>query len=198
MTKIEFLADLYNGLLGLPEEDIEERVNYYSEMVDDRIEEGLTEEEAIAQIGTPEQIISQILAEMPISTVIKTKKSHKFTGGEILLLALGFPIWFPLLIAAAAVLFSVYVSIWAVIVSLWSIPVSLAGCGIGGIIGGIFFAFHGHPLPGLALISAALVCAGLSIFAFYGCMATIEGTIILTKKLLLWIKKGVMRKEKGV
>lgn len=39
MNKQEFLGALRRGLLGLPEEDIENSVEFYSEMIDDRIDE---------------------------------------------------------------------------------------------------------------------------------------------------------------
>lgn len=40
MNKQDFLGALRRGLLGLPEEDIENSVEFYSEMIDDRIDEG--------------------------------------------------------------------------------------------------------------------------------------------------------------
>ena len=46
MSKQEFLEQLRRGLPGLPREDIEERLKFYSEMLEDRMEEGLSEEEA--------------------------------------------------------------------------------------------------------------------------------------------------------
>ena len=49
MNKREFLASLRNGLYGLPQDDIEERLGFYAEMIDDRMEEGLTEEQAKKQ-----------------------------------------------------------------------------------------------------------------------------------------------------
>ena len=45
MNKQEFITSLYNRLSGLPQNDIENSIEFYSEMIDDRIEEGLTEEE---------------------------------------------------------------------------------------------------------------------------------------------------------
>ncbi len=53
MNKREFLQKLENGLSGLPREDIEQRLSFYAEMIDDRIEDGFSEEEAVAGIGTP-------------------------------------------------------------------------------------------------------------------------------------------------
>lgn len=57
MNKQEFLMRLREGLSGLPENDIEERLIFYSEMIDDRKEEGLSEEEAVREIGNIDEII---------------------------------------------------------------------------------------------------------------------------------------------
>ena len=40
MTKTEFLEQLKNSLTGLSEEDIKKSVDYYEEMIDDRMEDG--------------------------------------------------------------------------------------------------------------------------------------------------------------
>ncbi len=42
---------LENGLKSLPQEDVKERLGFYSEIIDDRMEEGNSEQEAIASIG---------------------------------------------------------------------------------------------------------------------------------------------------
>ncbi len=42
-------------------------------MIDDRVEEGLTEEEAISEIGTVNEILSQIIEEIPLSKLVKEK-----------------------------------------------------------------------------------------------------------------------------
>ena len=46
MTKLKFLFELRDRLEGLPYDEVEERLNFYSEMIEDRMEEGLSEEEA--------------------------------------------------------------------------------------------------------------------------------------------------------
>ena len=69
MNKQEFLAQLREGLNGLPQEDIDERIAFYGEMIDDRLEDGLTEEEAVEAIGTTEEIAAQIFANTPLSQV---------------------------------------------------------------------------------------------------------------------------------
>ena len=58
MNKTEFLERLGERLSGLPQEDIDERLGFYGEMIDDRMEENLSEEEAVAQIGSMDDIVS--------------------------------------------------------------------------------------------------------------------------------------------
>lgn len=107
----------------------------------------------------------------------------------IILLILGSPIWFSLLIAAFSVAFSLYVSLWAVIVSLWSVFGALCGCSIGGVVDGVIMAANSYTIPGIALIGAGLVCGGLAIFAFFGCKAATKGIVFLTKKMAKLIFK---------
>ena len=64
MTKLEFALELTGPLSFLPWEETEERVNFYSEMIDDRMEEGFSEEEAVAQIGSVEEIAAQIVKSL--------------------------------------------------------------------------------------------------------------------------------------
>jgi uncharacterized membrane protein len=114
------------------------------------------------------------------------------------LLVLGAPLWLPLLIAALAVVLSLYISVWSVIISLWACFASVLGCTVGGVLSGIVFIIMGHIPSGIAMIAAGVVCAGLSIFAFFGCKAATKGIIILTKKALLWAKKCFIKKEAAI
>lgn len=197
MTKTEFLSALRLGLAGLPEKDIEERVSFYAEMIDDRTEEGLTEAEAVDAVGPVGKVISQIAEETPLSKLVKEKikPKRRLSGVEIALLILGAPLWASLLIAALAVLFSLYVTVWAVILCLWAVFISLAACGLAGVAAGTVFAVGGKGLAGLALIGAGLFLLGLLVFAFFGCKAATKGIFILTKKALSGVKKAFLKKE---
>lgn len=196
MTKREFLTELREALAGLPQRDIDERIAFYSEMIDDRMEEGLPEQEAVAAVGSVSDIVLQVVDEYPFPELIKVRiRSRKQVSAlTIVLLVLGSPIWLSLLIAAAAVLLSLYVVLWSVIVAVWSVFVSLAACAAGGLVGGIGFAVGGYAYSGLAVLAAALVCGGLAIFAFYGCKAATKGTLLFTKRIALGIKKACMGK----
>ncbi len=39
MTKQEFLSSLKNGLAGVPQKDVAERLDFYDEMIDDGMED---------------------------------------------------------------------------------------------------------------------------------------------------------------
>lgn len=197
MRKQEFLDELRKGLSGLPRSDMEERLTFYGEMIDDRMEDGLTEDEAVAGIGTVNEVVSQIAAEIPLSKLVKERVRPKraLRVWEIVLLALGSPIWFPLLIAALSVFLAVYVVIWSVVVSLWAVEASLAGCALGGTVSGAVSMFRGGGPAWLALLGAGILCAGASIFLFFGCKETTRGIFLLTKKLVLGVKSLFLGKE---
>ena len=201
MTKYEFLDELQEKLTGLPENDIDEWIGFYCEAIDDRIEEGMTEQEAVTAIGAVDEIVEQILKEIPLSKLVKEKikkNRRRLATWEIVLLAVGSPIWASLLIAAFAVAISLYASVWSVIVSLWAVFGALVGCAVGGIGSGVLSFCWGNITAALVLIAAAFVCAGLSIFMFFGCKKATKGVLWLTKKGVLGIKNCfVGRKERA-
>lgn len=198
MNKQEFLCKLREALIGFPKQDVEDRLAFYSEMIDDRIEEGLTEEEAVFAIGSVDEVEAQIVAEIPLVKIAKEKikPKRRLKTWEMVLLALGSPIWISLLIATFAVILSLYVVLWSVIISIWTVFVSLACCAICGIVAGIVFTFIGNCITGIAIIGTGIICAGLSIFCFLGCNAATQGTLLLTKKITLGIKNRFAGKEK--
>lgn len=199
MSKQEFLAKMRKALSGLPKDDIEERIEFYSEMIEDRIEEGLSEEEAIAAVGTVEEIAGQVIADTPFVKIAKERMRTKrrLSVLEIVLLIIGSPIWLSLGIAVVAVVFSLYIALWSVIISLWSVFASLATCSFGGVAACVVLSIEGWGMTGVAMLAAGMVCGGLSIFMFLGCKAATKGIVILTKKIAIWIKNCFMRKEEA-
>ena len=197
MNKQEYLSRLRQRLSGLPQSDLDERVAFYSEMIDDRMEDGLSEEDAVAEIGPVDEVVSQIAAETPLSTLVKQriKPKHRLQAWEIMLLILGFPLWFSLLIAAFAVLFSVYIVIWAVIISLWAAEASIAVSSLGGLLAGILALCRGDAAQGWMMIGAGIAFAGLSVFLSLGCKALTRSALLLTKKIARWIKSLLLKKE---
>ena len=191
MTKLKFLLALHKQLADLPQEDVEERLGFYAEMIEDRMEEGLSEEEAVAAVGSIEEITAQIRADLsPAAPAAKAQKPKKqLRAWTIVLLVLGSPVWLSLLIAAFAVIFSLYVILWSLVVSVWSVFAAFVGCAVGGVAGGCGFLIAGHSLTGVALLAAGTVCAGLSILVFLGCKVATKGAAKLTKSTFTSIAK---------
>ena len=190
MNKTQFILEVYEKLPYLPSDEIDERISFYIEIIDDRIEDGLSEEEAVSAVGTVDEIVSHIVADVPLTKIVKgrIKSKRKLKAWEIVLLALGSPIWISIGLALFAVVLSVYISLWSVLISLWAVFLSLVCYSIGCIAVGVFYACINDVLLGLVAISAGLICAGFSIFMFYGCKASTKGILILTKKFAIWLK----------
>ncbi len=196
MNKQEFVNQLYSKLASLPKKYIEDQINFYIEMIDDRVEDGATEEEAINQIGTIDEIADEIVKNISLFKIAKEKlkPERKIKVWEIILIVLGSPIWLSLLISLFAVVFSLYIVLWALVVCCWAIFVSFAACSIGAILLGIIHTIiYQNPIF-LSYIAIGLILIGLSILAFYGSRYATKGTIKFTKKLMLLIKKAFMRK----
>ena len=200
MTKHEFQIALRHALSGLSEEDAYRTVEYYSEMIDDRIEDGVPEDEAVAAIGTVEEIAAQVLSEVSLPKLIKNKlkPKRKLSGWEITLLVLGFPLWFPLLISAGAVLLSVYISIWAIIISLYATDLSLGCSALACLAGCVVMLSTGYSAYAVLLLGAACLLASVSIVILLGCNLTARGLITLSRAFGRAIKRSLIGKGGSV
>lgn len=191
MSKQAFLARLRKELSGLPKDDIEERLAFYEEMIDDRTEEGLSEEEAVSAAGAIDEIVAQTIADISLPKIARERllPKRRLKAWEIVLLALGSPIWLSLGIAAAAVILALYVSLWAVIVSLWAVFGALAACVLVSVPTCVISIAGGSAASGFAVFAAGIVCMGLSIFMFFGCKAITKAIFMQTKRIAIGIKK---------
>lgn len=198
MNKQEFLDKLEKGLCGLPQNDIKERLIFYNEMIDDRMEEGFTEEEAVLGIGAVDEVVSQIITETSLSKLVKEKVRHKraLRVWEIVLLILGSPIWLSLLFAVFAVILAAYITVWSVIAAMWATESALVVSVLGGVISAVILTVKVNVIAGIAMLGACIACAGLSIFLFLGCRETTKVLLFLTKKMILGIKSIFIGKEK--
>lgn len=197
MDKKEFLWRLMDGLSGLPMDDIDRSLDYYSEMIDDRMEDGLSEEEAVAAMGPVGEICSQILAETPLSRLVKeaVRPKRKLRAWEIILLVLGSPVWVPLVAATVIVVASVYLSVWAVLLSLYAADLAGAVAGLAGVVTMFRMLSIGQIAEGILFLGGGLVCIGLAILLFFGFNQLTKGLVWVTKRGLLALKGCFVRKE---
>lgn len=202
MKKNEFLDKLKANLWALPEADRQCSLDYYSEMIDDRMEDGLSEEEAVAAVGDLEEIVKQILNETPRPPQV-VKPAGKQKGAKdntktwmIVLLVLGSPLWIPLVVSAVSIVFSVYVTLWSVVISLYAVFVALAASALGCVIGSFFMI--GGTAEVIVALGAAALCAGLAILLFLLGNLAAKGMVALTKLAWQGCKNLFQRKERTV
>lgn len=197
MNKFEFIETLKKGLRDLPNDEITERISFYSEIIDDRIDEGLSEEEAVEMIGSVDKIIEEIISEMSLSKQVikKIKPKRKVSVKALIVIILGSPIWLSLLMVIVAILFTIFLSLWSIIVSLWACFVSFIACGLASSILGLIYIFSNNTLPGVFLISVTFVLLGLAVFLYYGSKYCTKWLCIATKKIILGTKRSLVKKE---
>ena len=71
MKKETFLRQLCRRLNRLKREERVQVIESFREMISDRMEEGLSEEEAVACLGTPKEAAQEILNGMPEEKLLK-------------------------------------------------------------------------------------------------------------------------------
>lgn len=196
MRKQDFIKELRLNLSFLPKEEIDDRISFYSELIDDKIEEGVKEEDAIKSIGSIDEIINQIIDEMPLSKIAKDKikQKRKLNGLEIALIIVGSPIWLSLLLSLIAVLFSLYIIGWSIVISIWAILISLIAVLVAGIVLTIISLFSNIYIVALSYLGATLVILGLTILMHYVCKIITRLYIKLTKLIVLSIKKKMLKR----
>lgn len=106
MTKAEYLSRLESLLSCLPEGQRAESLAFYEEMILDRMEEGLSEEEAVSTLDAPGVVAEAILDDLPAVPRVVAKTRRKSRVLLWVLVILGFPVWGALLAALAITVLS--------------------------------------------------------------------------------------------
>lgn len=194
MSKSEFLHILRARLDQLTAEERERNIAYYEELFSDMMEEGMSEKEAAAHLGDPEQIAREILAEQPLPKLVKSRvrPSGGWTALSVTLIILGSPVWLPLLIAAAAVILSVFVVIGALILSVLAVALAVGASAVALVLAAIFGYLK---ISSLLMLGLVLICIGLCLLT--GLLAVALGRAAVSGGKWLWrqIKKLFIKKE---
>lgn len=201
MNKQEFLEQLDRLLKSLSKPERKKMQMYYTEMIEDRIEEGMSEEEAVNDLGDVGMLAGQILSAQP-SKDKKLSNSMKIL--IIILVVLGSPLWACLLLALFALLFALLLLILTGYILIWLIPVmsacimlaSLITC-IVSLIGSPFL-MGSHFMTGFMQMGVGLIAAGLTIllaiFTIYISKYFIKATILFSH----WLKEKLFDRLKEV
>ena len=194
MTKVEFLNELKKQLNGLPENDLNERLSFYDEMIEDRKDEGKSEEEVVNEIGPVDKVANEILAETPLYNLIKerVKPKRALRGWEIVLLVLGFPLWFPLVTVFFFLCLMAYLLVWVGVIVMYALELGFASAGVGGTI--LFFINLGTGVTSFTYLGVGILSIGIALLLIFGCIGVTKGTCKLSKKIALRIKSIFIKK----
>ncbi len=198
MNKKQFLDELCRRLRTFPPQEAEKTVSFYSEAIDDRVEDGMTEEEAVRELGSLDEIVAEAAESLPLATLVKgrvedSKNRASNKGLWVTLAAVGSPVWLALAIAALAIGIAGLAVCFSLIASAAAVVISCIVSGAGMIAGGITLPY-GSFAPRLMLIGVGLVLLGLGLLAIPLAVGFIKGVVKLVKLVVRKIKAGVAGK----
>lgn len=197
MNKAQFIAGLRQRLSQLPLSEIDKSAAYYEEMIDDMVEDGKTEEEAVAALEDIDVIAERILQETPIHTLVKSKVKPK--GGwnalAIILIILGTPLWLPLALAFASIVFALYVVVWSLLLVFIVLVICMVFGGLAVLVASVLL-LSSTPGGALFLSGCALICVGLGILLVLGAKSAVAGTVRLSAWIGRSMKSMFIRKDR--
>ena len=157
MRKQEFLNQLAAALAGMDREERYRTLSYYDELIDDRMEDGQDEEQAVAGLGDPGQVAQELLGE-------EEPAAPKVTGRKvwvIVLLVLGFPLWGSLLLAGVCLLLALFILLFVPVVILGVLALSCLVAALVGVVGIPFLVWDvgsSRRGPACGAVPAGVVC----------------------------------------
>lgn len=195
MNKNDFLNKLEKAMSGLPQEEIQKTLDYYSEIIGDAVEEGESAKDVIERFDSAEEIAGKIINDTPLSKLVKEDvKRRNLSTREIIFIIIGSPIWIPILISVLAIIFSIYISIWSIVASIFAVSAALALSGVALAVLAPFL-MNEVPFKAMFLFGTALISIGASVFVFYLAMWCAKLTVKLTVFIMRNVKTLFIRRR---
>lgn len=197
MNKQQFIDALTSRLAYLPLAETEKFIDFYIEAIDDRVEDGMSEEEAVAAMGSIDSVAHAIEAEIPLSTIVRERvkssraRSEGDGGGSawwIVLAILGSPIWLTVACVLGALVITVFAVALVLVVTAFAVLVVFA-------VTAVFMLVYSVSRLFAAGLSAALMCLGMALL-LAGAGAALLWPCVMLAKLMVklplrfwhWIK----------
>ena len=196
MNKLEFEQQLADALVKahVPQAEVERAVAFFDESIEDRMEEGMSEEMAVYGMGSVNDVALQVIQDLPaVPKAVATASANSNTTTKVLAIILAIvliPLWLPIAAGILATVISLYVASWAIILSLWAAAVCMVLAPAAGI---VFTVMCGSAAPpqlavGFLSLGASLVCCALGLLLFLGILYVTKEWAILTGRFFKWVK----------
>lgn len=194
MKKKEFLKKLKRCLSPLKSCEKQRIIDYYDEMIADRMENGVDEETAVSELGSPQSCAEKTLAEEGVDFdnsgkndwLYRNDGSGKIKTLWIVLLVVGSPLWLGLLCGAFCVALGLLCGALGVTLGCIACCVAFVLGGPVAVVFGIITLFE-DVACGLIAIGS-----GISTFAL-GCLAS-----ACIYKLTSFIVRKIARKKEKI
>lgn len=202
MNKTQFLAALEERLSVVSDAERKRSLLYFEEIIADRMEEGLSEEEVIAQMESPEEIAADIISD--IGTEEQNPAAFEKKLGScplwvaIILAVLGSPVWLPVLVSVVTVIVTIYSVVWILIGCLYVTAVSLVIGGCVGIVALVIAMGANSAVVAVFAIGLSLFCIGCGILLVFPAVLCTrwyaKGTVWCCRSIAEFLKN---RKKEG-
>ena len=191
MTRNEFISSLSARLHSIPEAEKNKALDWYSELICDRMEE-MPEEDAVSGIGSVDEIADEILSQYRQNTTAihssdstepqSRRSPDKGVNTALVIFAAAVlsPIWLPLLIVGLSLALVAVVLVWCAVVTVGVMLVSAAAVGAVGLVYGFWALFVINPAYGLLVLGTALISAGLTLALIPLIVVTVKGAAEFT------------------
>lgn len=165
MTKNEFKKLLNQRIQVLETQERERILNFYEETIDDSIEDGCSEEEAVSKLGDLEMIVNDIFAEnhivKPQTSIQRESPIKKNRMYVLLFLIITSPLWLALGTAGLTLLLCAYILVGCGYLMLTLITIVPVGVVIASLIVLPFHIFRNIPYS-MLVFGITLISTGLS------------------------------------
>ena len=192
MNKADFLHALEARLDGLDAQERRQALEFCAESIDDRVEDGMPEDDAVAALGSVEDVARELLADRPLGAVVRERVRREGRAGRVALLVCASP----LLLAFFAVGLSVYAALWAALLAVYAVVASLLIAGAACALGGVALLFLQGFAQGLCASGAGLVAFAIGLWLIAPAKAAARGLLRLTKAFARGCKRLIVGRRK--
>lgn len=164
MNKNEYLRTLARELRKLPREEFDRAMDYYTEYFEDAGPEN--EQEVIRDLGTPQEVASQLIMDAAIKRMEEPVGSAKKGVSAFWVVILGIcaaPIALPMILLLLVLLGCLLITVITLIGCAVIVDLSALATGIVMFFVGIYLLFS-LPASGIALIGCGMIAFGIGIF----------------------------------
>lgn len=185
--KEKYLLELENKLYKYGISDHERIIAFYIEAIEDRIDSGMTEEEAINDIGNVDEVMVDIVQDLSLKQAMKVKvnKAKEKTKYYLAYIA-------PLMLLYSLCVGSCYLVLLVLSLSLYAILFSVTVVGVVGLFYGIIIMISGSVGLGLLVLVSSIVAIIICMFSFHPINLLVKKIIGLFKKLIIKIKSKLV------